>query len=247
MSGNQAEVGSSDRTTGIGRFLPIIVIAIGAVTAIFFLRDYLSFDALAAHYEDLLAWRDANWSASVLLFVLAYALSVAFSVPGAIWLTLLGGFLFGTMLGTALVVTAATAGAIMVFLAARTALGDVLRERAGAWVARMEDGFRQGELSYLLMMRLIPAVPFFIANIAPAFLGARLWTFAWTTFVGIIPGTLVYISIGAGLGAQLEQGEVPDLGVIFEWHILGPLLGLAALAALPLIVKSLRGREPSDG
>ncbi len=102
----------------------------------------------------------------------------------------------------------------------------------------MEDGFRAGEVSYLLIMRLVPAVPFFIANLAPAFLGARTFTFLWTTLLGIIPGTLVFISIGAGLEEQLSRGEAPDLGVIFEWHILGPLLGLAALSALPLILKS---------
>jgi uncharacterized membrane protein YdjX (TVP38/TMEM64 family) len=103
----------------------------------------------------------------------------------------------------------------------------------------MERGFREGEASYLLVMRLVPAVPFFVANVAPAFLGARLSTFVWTTFLGIVPGTVVFISVGAGLGEQLERGERPDLGVIFEPHILGPLLGLAALAALPLVLKRL--------
>ena len=100
-----------------------------------------------------------------------------------------------------------------------------------------------GQVSYLLIMRLIPVVPFFAANLAPAFLGARTWTFLWTTLVGIIPGTVVYISIGAGLGEQLSRGVAPDLGVIFEWHILGPLLGLALLAALPLILKAVGFRR----
>jgi uncharacterized membrane protein YdjX (TVP38/TMEM64 family) len=89
-------------------------------------------------------------------------------------------------------------------------------------------------------MRLIPAIPFFVANLAPAFLGVRLGTFFWTTLVGIVPGTMVYVSIGAGLGRQLALGEQPDLGVIFEPHILGPLLGLAALAALPMVIRRLR-------
>jgi uncharacterized membrane protein YdjX (TVP38/TMEM64 family) len=92
-------------------------------------------------------------------------------------------------------------------------------------------------------MRLVPIVPFFVANLAPAFLGARTFTYAWTTFVGIIPGTVVYISVGAGLGKQISRGEAPDLGVIFEWHIIGPLLGLAALASLPLFLK---GRAAAD-
>src|SRR5699024_5254344 len=159
--------------------------------------------------------------------------------PGAVWLTLAGGFLFGIVAGTALVVIAATLGATLIFLAARTVLARPLRARAGGWIDRVGRGFRQGEASYLLIMRLVPVVPFWIANLAPAFLGVRLSTFVWTTFAGIIPGTLVYISIGAGLGEELARGERPDLGVIFEPHILGPLLGLAALAALPVALRRL--------
>ena len=239
MSGEHQGASVSAKQSGLARYVPILLIATGAIAAFVLARDYLSFDALQANYEGLTAWRDQNIVLAVLSFAAIYTISVAFSVPGAIWLTLIGGFLFGTVLGTITVVLAATLGALLIFLAAKTALGDTLRAKAGAWVARMEDGFREGEISYLLIMRLVPAVPFFIANLAPAFLGARTWTFVWTTIVGIVPGTLVFISIGAGLGEQLSRGEKPDLGVIFEWHILGPLLGLAVLAALPLILKKL--------
>ena len=239
MSIDRTEATESAKPSGIARFIPIVLIAAGAVAAFVLARDYLSFAALRDNYQELTAWRDQNIFLAVLAFAAIYTVSVAFSVPGAIWLTLIGGFLFGLVLGTVTVVLAATLGALLIFLAAKTALGDTLRAKAGPWVAKMEDGFRAGEVSYLLIMRLVPAVPFFIANLAPAFLGARTWTFVWTTIVGIIPGTLVFISIGAGLGEQLSRGEQPDLGVIFEWHILGPLLGLAVLAALPLILKKL--------
>lgn len=238
--------GSIDLTTGTGdkvpqwrRFLPIAVIALGASAALFLAKDYLSFSAIADNYQVLTDWRDQNWLLAALAFMVVYMLVVAFSVPGAVWLTLVGGLLFGTIFGSIFVVTAATLGATAVFLAARTALGDSLRQRASGWMSRMEDGFREGEVSYLLIMRLVPVVPFFVANLAPAFLGARTFTFLWTTLLGIIPGTVVYISIGAGLGTQLAAGEAPDLGVIFEWHILGPLLGLAALASLPILLKKL--------
>lgn len=225
------------------RYVPMAVIALGALAAVIFAGDYLSFAAISEHYQTLITWRDAHFVATIAVFVALYVACVAFSVPGATWLTLIAGFLFGTWLGAAIVVPAATIGALLIFLAARTALGDVLREKAGKWVARMEDGFREGEVSYLLIMRLVPAVPFFIANLVPAFLGARTWTYIWTTFVGIVPGTIVFISIGSGLGEQFARGEAPDLGVIFEWHVLGPLLGLAALAALPLVFKALGLRK----
>ncbi|MEM7189974.1 MAG: TVP38/TMEM64 family protein [Pseudomonadota bacterium] len=221
------------------RFLPLAVIALGAITGIFFLGDYLSLSALAENYQALSDWRAENLTLAIIVFVGIYALATAFSIPGGVWLTLVGGFLFGTVLGSVLVVGAATAGAMMIFLAARTALGDALRSRASGWLSRMEEGFRAGEVSYLLIMRLVPAIPFFVANLAPAFLGARTFTFFWTTLIGIIPGTVVYISLGAGLGEQLSRGETPNLGIIFEWHVLGPLLGLAALAALPVVLKAL--------
>ncbi|MEO1493187.1 MAG: TVP38/TMEM64 family protein [Pseudomonadota bacterium] len=231
----------TDSTSGsaLMRYLPIAVIAVGAIAAFVLLRDYLGFQALTENYQALLDWRAENAVLAIAAFMLAYVVAVAFSIPGAVWLSLIGGLLFGTVGGSAMVVIAATIGATLVFLAAKTAFGEVLRARASGWITKMETGFRDGQISFLLIMRLVPAVPFFVANLAPAFLGARTWTFVWTTLVGIIPGTVVYVSIGAGLGEQLARGEQPDLGVIFEPHVLGPLLGLAALAALPLVLKSL--------
>ncbi|MEM8761440.1 MAG: VTT domain-containing protein, partial [Pseudomonadota bacterium] len=140
----------------------------------------------------------------------------------------------------ALSVTGATIGAILIFLAARTSLGETLKEKAGGWLTKIEQGFQEGAVSYLLIMRLVPAIPFFIANLAPAFLGVPLRTFAWTTFVGIIPGAAVYSSIGSGVGALIDKGETPDLGIIFSPEVLGPLVGLALLAALPVIIKRFR-------
>jgi uncharacterized membrane protein YdjX (TVP38/TMEM64 family) len=117
-----------------------------------------------------------------------------------------------------------------------------MRARAGPFMRKVEAGLRENEVSYLLLIRLAPVVPFWAANLAPAFFGVRLRTFAWTTFVGIIPGGLVYSYVGAGLGEVFARGEAPDLGVIFEPQILAPILGLAALAALPILIKLIRGR-----
>ena len=178
-----------------------------------------------------------------LLFTGAYALIVAFSVPGAIWVTLTGGFLFGLFPGVLYNVTGATLGAVALFLAVRAGLGEGMRRRIEASdgaVRRLSDGIRANEVPVLLTMRLVPVVPFFIANLITAFLGVATWRFAWTTALGILPGGLVFTSVGAGLGEVLARGEAPDLGVIFQPHVLGPLLGLAALSALPTVLKRLR-------
>jgi uncharacterized membrane protein YdjX (TVP38/TMEM64 family) len=224
------------------RFLPIAVLALGAALAFVLARDYLSLEAVSENREALVEWRDRNLVTASLAYVAVYVIAVAFSVPGAIWLTLVGGFLFGTVLATGFTVFSATVGATLIFLAARSSLGAVLHERAGPWLRRIDDEVAKGEISFLLVMRLIPAVPFFIANLAPAFVNVRLGTFIWTTIVGIAPATAVISSVGAGLGEVLDQGGEPDIGVIFEPHILLPLLGLAALAALPVILRKLRER-----
>jgi len=222
------------------RYVPIIVIAMGAITGLIFARDYLSFQTLVDNRDALLEWRNANLIVAALVYISVYIVAVAFSVPGAVWLTIGGGFLFGSLGATSLTIVGATTGAALIFLAAKSSLGATLHEKAGPWLQKIEREFHDGEISFLLILRLVPIVPFFIANLAPAFLNVRFRNFLWTTLFGIIPGTAVFASIGAGLGEVLDQGKAPDLGVIFAPHILGPLLGLAVLASLPVVFRKLR-------
>lgn len=223
--------------------LPFIAMVLVALLGAVLLRDQISFDALARHRNALLAFRDANFALASLAFVLAYVGIVAFSLPGATIATLTGGFLFGLFPGVLFNVGGATLGAVAVFLAARAGFGaDVAARIAqkGGPAARLQQALRENEWSALLIMRLVPAVPFFIANLLPAFVGTSLLRFALTTFVGIIPGALVFTSVGAGLAEVFARGETPDLSIIFAPHILGPILGLAALSALPILLKRFR-------
>ncbi|RBO52980.1 TVP38/TMEM64 family protein [Rhodovulum sp. BSW8] len=229
-----------------GRHLPLIAIAAVAAVGALTLRDQLDFEALAAHREALIALRDANYAGAALGFMLAYVAIVAFSLPGATVATLAGGFLFGVFPGVLFNVTAATLGAVLIFLAARWGLGDRLAARLDASegrVAALREGLRENELSVLFLIRLVPAVPFFVANLLPALVGVSAGRFAFTTFFGIMPGALVYTWVGAGLGEVFARGERPDLGIVFEPQVLGPLLGLAALAALPIVLRTLRRRR----
>jgi uncharacterized membrane protein YdjX (TVP38/TMEM64 family) len=173
---------------------------------------------------------------------------VVLSLPGAFAMTVTGGFLFGLVPGAFLSVLGATAGGVVVFLLARHDLGDALRgwllsRRSGVLFRRIEQGLNENAVIYLLLLRIVPAVPFTVANVAPAFFGVRTRTFALTTFVGVMPGTTITAWIGAGLGEVFARGETPDLSIIFAPMILGPILGLAALAALPVVVRALRRRE----
>jgi len=226
--------------------VPIIGFILVTVVAIFALRDHLSFQALSENRESLIAFRDANYLLAVIVFVTAYALAVAFSLPGATILTLTGGFLFATFPGALFNVLGATIGATGIFLAARWGLGAHLGaklEASDGKIKAIKDGIDENQWSMLFLMRLVPVVPFFVANLLPAFLEVPLRRFVISTFVGIIPGAVVYTSVGAGLGEVFERGETPNLGIIFEPHILLPIVGLCALAVLPMIIKAITGKK----
>ncbi len=235
---------SPPRPSTLRRLLPLAVLAAGF--AAFFalgLHRTLTLDELAERRADLTAFVAAQGGLAVLAYVGVYALAVAFSVPGGTVLTLAGGFLFGTLWGGAYAVVGATLGAVAVFLAARSALGEALRRKARPWIGRLEEGFREHAFSYMLFLRLVPLFPFWLVNLVPAFLAVPLRVYALATLIGIVPGALVYASVGNGLGAVLDAGGAPDLGVIFSADVLLPLLGLAALALLPAAVKAWRGRR----
>lgn len=228
------------------RTLPLITIAVVAVLGAIYLRDYLSFQALADNRQALIAFRDDNYLATALVFIAAYVAIVAFSLPGATIATLTGGFLFSTFPGALFNITGATLGAIAIFLAARWGFGESLGrklEGAEGVTKKIKDGIDENQWSMLFLIRLVPAVPFFLANLIPSFLEVPLHRFAISTFLGIIPGGLVYTSVGAGLGEVFARGETPNLGIIFEPAILLPILGLCALAALPIAIKALRGKK----
>ncbi|SMP19053.1 TVP38/TMEM64 family protein [Shimia sagamensis] len=228
------------------RMLPLVALVVGAVLGAYALGDYLSFEALRDNREVLIAYRDAHYALAVVVFMAIYVVIAGFSLPGATIATLTGGFLFGTFPGVLFNVGAATIGATVVFLAARWGLGDRLAAKMDAGegkIKAIKDGIDENQWSMLFIIRLVPLVPFFVANLIPALVGVSLWRYVVSTFLGIIPGGLVYTSVGAGLGEVFARGETPDLGIIFEPHVLLPILGLAALAFLPVVLKLIRGKE----
>jgi len=228
----------------VRRLVPLMLIACAAGIGFLF-RDAFSFQTLAENREALINWRDASYFLAAGGYLIAYVLVVAFSLPGALIMTLTGGFLFGLVPGALLTVTGATLGAIAIFLAARAGLGEALQARMDAsdgTFTKIRDGLHENEISYLFLMRLVPAIPFFVANLAPALLGVKLRNYAFTTFFGIMPGTFVYTWVGSGLSEVFARGDTPNLGIFFEIQILGPILALCVLSALPIIVKKVRNR-----
>jgi uncharacterized membrane protein YdjX (TVP38/TMEM64 family) len=223
-------------------------IVLGVVGAVALLRatgvtEQLSLATLATHREALAAFVSANLALAAAAYVAFYVVAVAFSLPGAVFITLAGGFLFGAAGGTALTVVGATAGATLVFLFARRIFGADALDRMGPAARRLAEGIRRNAASYLLVLRLVPLFPFFLVNLVPAFVGVRLRTYVATTAIGILPGTAVFSLAGAGLGDVLAMGGAFDVRGVLTPGIIAALVGLAllSLAAIPLKARFARG------
>ena len=227
--GDEMEKVTQPDKSSVLRHAPLAVILIVAVIGFFTLRDYLTFETLRENREALLAFRDANYLGIVAVFIGIYFVIVAFSLPGAAVASVTGGFLFGLGLGTTFNVIAASLGAFAIFLAARWGLGKTLAAKMDASdgaLKKLKDGLRENEISVLFLLRLVPAVPFFVANLLPALVGVKFVNFAFTTVLGIIPGAIVFTWIGVGLGEVFDRGETPDLSLLWEPQVIGPILGL---------------------
>lgn len=224
------------------RALPFVALVAGLIA--FFaldLQKYFTLESLRANRVVLAELVAQNPLVAPLAFGGLYALVVAFSLPLGAVMTLAGGLLFGLVVGTVTVVCGATLGATALFLAARGAFRESFARRARGTLKKLEAGFQANAFSYLLTLRLIPAFPFFLVNLAPALLGMRLSPYVLATLIGIIPGTFVYISIGNGLGALFDAGQTPELGlsIFLKPEILLPIGGLILLSLLPIAARRL--------
>lgn len=233
------------------RFLPAAVLVAGlAIGYAMGWHRYLSLDFLAMSGDALKARAEANPVSAPLVFFLVYVFAVAFSFPAASVLTVFGGFLFGWLEAGVLVAFAATAGATVLFLAARSAFGNVLRERVGGRAAGLAEGFEQDAFGYLLVLRLAPVFPFFVVNIAPALFKVRLRTYVAATFIGILPGTFAFSWLGQGVDSVLtaarSAGQEAQLRDLVTPQITLAFVLLALVAAIPVIVRHVRRRRRAD-
>lgn len=234
----------NNNRTAFGRWWPVAALLLAVGSLFLFGPDNATlFEALRTHREDMLALVDEYALVAELAYAVIYAVAIAFSIPGGAMMTIIGGFLFGPVTTTLYVVFAATLGATALFLVARGAVGDRLRSRAGPWMAKMEAGFQDDAMSYLLVLRLVPLFPFFMVNLVPAFLGVPLRTYVITTFFGIIPGTFVFALAGSGLGSALEASADFSVAAVLTPDIIAALVGLAALALVPVLYKKFARRR----
>jgi uncharacterized membrane protein YdjX (TVP38/TMEM64 family) len=225
------------------RWLPIGIIATALASAYALgLHEYISVQALSDNREALQGFVAKNMLLAALTYMAVYILAVALSFPGASFLTIAAGFSFGWLLGGALTAVAATIGASIIFLAARTAFGDLLQRKAGDRIHKLQQGFQEDSFNYLLFLRLAPIFPFWLINLAPALFGMRLGPYVLATFIGILPGTFAYAYFGQGISSAIDM----------EGSIVAPelLIGLGALglaSLLPIVLKRIRRARRGAG
>ena len=228
------------------RLWPIYLIAAVLIAAWQFgLFEYLSLDTLREQQEALQGFVANNLIVAVIAFVSVYSLITVFMMPGALWVTIAGGLLFGLVGGSLATIAGATLGASILFFAAKTSIGDALRERAGPFMKKLEAGFNDSPLSFMFAMRLMPVVPFFVANIAPALFGAKYRDYVISTALGIVPGVVAYTWVGHSLGASLDPSETQNLLGVVQ-NFLPAFVALGAVALIPVIYKRFAGRKASQ-
>ena len=220
-----------------------VVILLFTIVAVglYFFSELISFEALKENRSDISNFRDENFILSIILFWLFYFLLVVFSLPGAAAASVSGGFLFGLNLGLLINVTAASTGATVLFILVRYGLKSFKYSQSNDFdnnfAVKIKNGLIQNQVSIMLILRLVPLVPFFLANILPALVSVRLFNFIWTTVIGIIPGGIIFTGIGVGVGEVFDRNEYPNIELLFNPVILGPLLGLTVIILIPMILR----------
>lgn len=247
----------------VKRLLPLIVLlAVPVLAYVTGAYKLFSFEVLAQYYATLKAWIGAHYLLALLAYVVFYAAATALSLPAGLVITVAGGLFFGWAVGGPATVVGATIGATILFAVAKTSLGAGLVKQAGPWLEKLSEGFKRDAFNYLLFLRLVPAFPFVVVNLVPAILGMPLWPYVTATFIGIIPGTLTFSYLGAGLESVIQAATASyqaclagkaateaaachlsvDATKLVTPQILIALCALAAVSLLPILIKRFSGR-----
>jgi uncharacterized membrane protein YdjX (TVP38/TMEM64 family) len=242
------------------RWLPLIALAaIAILVVVTGAHRWLSLEAVAMNKGKLEALVESHFALALLAFMTAYVLVTALSIPGALIMTLVGGMIFPFSIACLAILVSATTGATILFLVARSSLGEALRNKGGESVARMSAGLRADAASYMLFLRLVPLFPFALVNIAPAIVGVPLKTFTWTTFIGIMPGTMAFTLAANSLDGVLDERKAVyeacktlgqpdckltiDVSTLVSPKLLLAFAALGVIALIPVVAKRIFARR----
>lgn len=226
------------------QFWPIGLIVILMLVGYFsgFYRAF-TFDTLRYQHLEMSEYVNEHPVLTPIMFIGTYLVATALSIPGGLFLSLIGGYLFAQPWCTLYVIVGATTGATLLFLAARTALGEGLKRKTGGNLAKMKEGFKKNAVSYMLFLRFVPLFPFWLVNLAPAFFKVSLRTYIWTTLVGILPGAFVFTQAGRGFNEIFETAQDFSLDSILNIQVKIALICLGIFALIPIIIKKWREKK----
>lgn len=224
----------------IYNFLPVLVLII-LISCVYAsgIHNYISLDLFRENQAILEEYISENLYLSIVIFSIIYFVIVGLAIPLATILTLVGGFLFGQIISVTCIVVAASFGACVIFLSAQWISKRLAKNESGKWVKKMRAGFAENAFSYMLTLRLFPIVPSVFINLAAGILHVPLRTFFWGTFIGIIPSTFIYASVGVSLESLLKEENFTPSSLL-DPQIIFSLSGLAVLALLPVIYKKFK-------
>jgi uncharacterized membrane protein YdjX (TVP38/TMEM64 family) len=239
------------------RLIPLVVLACVSL-AVFAMgwHRQLSFGNLLRHHDELRSLIAAHEAGALAAYVALYIAAVALSLPVGAYISMAGGMLFGAVIGGIAAVIGASIGAVLIFLIAKSALGEQLVRRAGPAAEKIAQGFREDAFSYLLFLRLVPAFPFWLVNLVPALAGVRLAPFAAATAIGIMPATFAFAFVGSGLESGISAQKAAyesclaagrdgcrlafHAGDAFTPQLIAALVALGLLALVPVAVKRIK-------
>lgn len=218
----------------------LIAAIVAALIALFFAFDlgrFLTLESLKTNRDALTTFYQKNRVITAGAFIFIYIVQTALSLPGAAVLSLAAGAIFGALIGTLYVNIGATVGATLAFLVARYLFHDVIQNKFGPRLEKINRELETRGFNYLLFLRLVPLFPFFLINLGAGLTRVPLRTFFFGTMIGIIPGSFVFCNAGASLAAITSLKEVASPRVLGSFA----LLGLFAL--VPVLYQKFRGRQ----
>jgi len=246
------------KTSRLKRWGPLVLLSV--LVAIAFANGWheqLSLSNLIKNRAAMSAYVADNSLLAMVAYTGLYFIATALLFPAASLITIAGGLVFGSLSATLFTVIGATFGASVLFLVVRTSFGSFLNERAGPFLAKLADGFAENAFSYLLFLRLVPAFPFWLVNVAPAFFKVTVPTYVTATAIGILPGTFAYALLGEGLDSLILAQDMAnpgcaaagsckiDLSAAITPQIIAAIAGLIIVSILPVAIKKWRARSKS--
>jgi len=221
-----------------------IIVACVVVGIIITLRiyapQYFSLQALKSNRELFKGYVEQHYLIAALIYFITYCATTASAVPVAAPLTLVGGFLFGTIIGGLLTIIGATAGALLLFLMVRYLIGNAIQQRYGQRLVWLNNQIQRHGDSYLLSLRFLAIIPFFMINLVAGLTPISLVTYTWTTLLGIVPGTFIFAFAGQQLGTISSARDVFTLPVIAAFIL------LALLALIPTFFQKMRASQKEN-